>query len=46
MALGLVTAFRNYIATAVPSQAQTNAIVLQLVKCVSALLQDKYRVTA
>jgi hypothetical protein len=41
----LITAFNNYISTAVPSQAQTNAIVLQLVKCIKALLQMEYSVT-
>jgi len=45
LATGLVTAFNAYIATSVPSQAATNAVVLQLVKCVSALLQSKYGVT-
>ena len=43
---GLVTAFTTYAATAVPSPAATNAVILQLVKCVSAFLQSQYGVTS
>jgi hypothetical protein len=42
---GLGAAFNTYIATAVPTQAQTNAVVLQLVKCVKALLAAQYNDT-
>ena len=45
LAGNLVTAFKAYINTAVPSQAATNQVVLQLVKAVNGLLQDKYGVT-
>lgn len=46
IALNLNTAFQTYISVAVPSQAQTNAVVLQLVKAVKALLQDRFGVTS
>jgi hypothetical protein len=46
LSAGLGAAFNTYIATAVPSQAQTNAVVLQLVKCVKALLAAQYNDTA
>ena len=42
LSANLVTAFQNYIAIAVPTQAQTTAVVLQLVKCIQALLEAKY----
>lgn len=45
LSLNLITAFNAYIATAVPTQAATNSIVLNLVKCVSALLQSKYNIS-
>jgi hypothetical protein len=45
LATNLVTAFNAYAAVAVPSQAQTTAVVLQLVKCVRALLQSQYGIS-
>src|SRR5260221_237079 len=44
LALNLVTAFNAYIATAVPTAAQQTAVIVQLVKCVNALLQAQYGV--
>lgn len=44
LAANLIADFTTYSAVAVPSQAQTTAVVRQLVKCVSALLQHQYGV--
>jgi hypothetical protein len=42
IALNIVTACQNYINLSSPTQAQTNAAVLQLVKLVKSLMKNKF----